>query len=54
MFTPSGVVVDDVDAGSGRGEDLGRGHAARAVRAVEHDVEVARRRRGERCPAARR
>ena len=39
-----GLVVDDVDAGPGRGEDLGCGRAAGAVRAVEDDVQVARRR----------
>ena len=44
------LVVDDVDAGPGRRQDPGGGDAAGAVRAVEDDVEVARRRLGEPAP----
>ena len=48
---PVRLVVDHLDPGAGRGQDLRGRHAARAVGAVEHDVQVGT---ASRRPGARR
>ena len=50
---PVRVVVDDLDPGARRREDLRADHAARAVGAVDHDPDVGRDRPSERQPRAR-
>ncbi len=47
---PVGLGEDDLDPGPGRGEDVGRHDAARAVGAVEHDPEIGRDRPGQADP----